>query len=182
MANIEVHDNIIPEDLYQGLMEASANIQWSFGWNTPANPSHKYWHYEIGIGDKHNTLDISHNVRNHPNPVWAQYMDWLLEHVSPQAKVLRYYLNAHTYGTDGWQHTDTDRKGELTGVLYLTDEWKIEWVGETVIFDEHGDIEKAVLPKRNRLLTFPSDRLHAPRPLSKEFEGLRVVLVVKLAP
>lgn len=39
-----------------------------------------------------------------------------------------------------------------------------------------------VLPKANRMLVFPSNRLHAPRPLSKTFEGLRVVLVTKFAP
>jgi hypothetical protein len=49
-----------------------------------------------------------------------------------------------------------------------------------VVFNAKGDIKSAVLPRPNRLLSFPSDRLHAPRPLSKAFEGLRVVLVVKL--
>jgi Rps23 Pro-64 3,4-dihydroxylase Tpa1-like proline 4-hydroxylase len=90
-------------------------------------------------------------------------------------------MNAHTFGTDGWPHTDTDRTGEQTAILYLNDEWKPEFCGETVIFNQHGDILVSVLPKPNRILAFPANLLHAPRPLSKEYAGLRVVLVVKMA-
>ncbi len=68
----------------------------------------------------------------------------------------------------------------ITLVLFLTQGWKPEFGGETVMFDAAGEIEKAVMPKANRLLVFPSDRLHAPRPLSRMYGGLRTVLVAKL--
>jgi Rps23 Pro-64 3,4-dihydroxylase Tpa1-like proline 4-hydroxylase len=100
--------------------------------------------------------------------------------VPADTKILRFYLNAHTFGTDGWPHTDADRPNELTTILYLTQQWRPEWCGETVVFNKNGDIEAAVMPRANRLLAFPSDRLHSPRPLSKSFEELRVVLVVKM--
>ena len=178
---VQVHDDLLPPGLYAALLRASCRIGWQFGWNTPSNPGHRYWHHEVGSGRKENTEDVSQQVRQHPVEAFAVYMDWLRTHlVPPGVRVLRYYLNAHTYGTDGWPHTDTDRGEELTAVLYLTPDWKPEWCGETVVFTPGGDIEAAVLPRPNRLLTFPSDRLHAPRPLSKAFEGLRVVLVLKL--
>ena len=180
---VQVFDDLLPAPLYQALMQAAGRVGWRFGWNTPSNPHSRYWHHEVGHGAKANTADVSERVRQHPLPAFAQYADWLRSHlVSPQTRLLRFYLNAHTYGTDGWPHTDTDRGEELTTVLYLTSPWKPEWCGETVVFNPQGDIEAAVLPRPNRLLSFPSDRLHSPRPLSKAYEGLRVVLVVKLGP
>jgi hypothetical protein len=116
--------------------------------------------------------------------VFQQYLDWLTANVVPPGtRVLRFYLNAHTYGTDGWPHFDTERPGELTSVLYLVPDWDAGWAGETVIFGADGkDIEVSSLPRRNRLIVFPSDRRHGPRPLSRAYNGLRVVLVVRLAP
>lgn len=179
---VQVFDNILPGPLYRELVTASGRVGWRFGWRAPGSAEARYWHHEVGFGQKANTLDISGNVRKHPIRAFATYMDWLKTHLVPEdTQVLRYYLNAHTYGTDGWPHTDTDRAEELTAVLYLNPEWKPEWGGETVIFNEAEDIEAAIVPRANRLLTFPSNRLHAPRPLSKAFTGMRAVLVIKFA-
>jgi hypothetical protein len=178
-----VGDNLVPSDLYRGLVEASSCIDWNFGWKSLTNPGFRYWHHEVGNGNKENTSDVTHNVRAHPVKAFSLYLDWLRTHVVGQnSKILRFYLNAHTYGTEGSPHTDTVREGELTAVLYLTETWRAEWCGETVLFNAAGDIERAVLPRANRLFVFPSDQLHAPRPLSKSFAGLRIVLVVKVEP
>jgi hypothetical protein len=182
---VHIVDSALPQQMFDQLLsDAHRRIGWSYGWNTPANPSSRYWHHEIGRGNKLNAEDITHNVLRHPLPAFGFYLSWLRKNLVPQStKVVRCYLNAHTYGTDGWPHTDTDRDDELTAVLYLVPDWQPGWAGETVVFDRNEvDIEAAVLPKANRLLVFPSDRLHAPRPLSKTYGGLRVVLVVKLAP
>lgn len=179
--SVQVFDNCLPEPLYQSLLLAAGRVGWRFDWNTPSNPNSRYWHHEVGHGSKNNTADVKDRVLQHPLPEFAQYIDWLRSHmVSPETRILRLYLNAHTFGTDGWPHTDTDRGEEVTTVLYLTPSWQPEWCGETVVFDQQGDIQAAVLPRRNRLLSFPSDRVHSPRPLSKAFGGLRVVLVVKM--
>lgn len=180
---VHVLDDVLPQGLTRELVALSMRLPWRWGWNTPSNPGHRYWHHEVGQGRKSNTSDVSATVRRHPERALSLYLDWLLTRLLPaDARVLRFYLNAHTYGTDGWPHTDADRPGEVTVVTYLNAEWKPEWGGETVVFNEQGDISAAVLPRVNRLLAFPSDRLHAPRPLSKAFEGLRVVLVAKFGP
>lgn len=178
---VQVFDDAVPTDLYDALMRSSSRVGWSYGWKSWNNAA-RYWHHELSGGEKHNTEDVSHRVRGHPMPVFPRYLDWLRSDVVPEdSPLLRMYLNAHTYGTDGSMHTDTDREGEITLVLYLTGDWKPDFGGETAVFDAAGDIERSVLPKRNRLMAFPSDRLHAPRPLSKLFGGLRVVLVAKFA-
>lgn len=178
---VQVLDNAVPVDMYNELLHAAfSQIGWKFGWNTPSNPHNRYWHHEVGYGTKKNINDISDNVKKHRLPIFDCYQDWLKSHILPEnTRILRYYLNAHTFGTDGWPHTDTDRTDELTAVLYLTETWKPQWCGETVVFDQQGDIAKAALPKANRLLIFPSNYLHSPRPLAKVFQGMRVVLVTK---
>jgi SM-20-related protein len=177
---IHVHDGLVPKEIYGKLLQVSMKVGWRYGWNTPSNPEARYWHHEIGFGNKQNTESVAERVEAHQAPVFAEYQQWLLNHLPPGAKILRFYMNAHTYGTDGWPHTDTDRPGELSSILYLTGQWKPAWAGETVIFDDNGGIVKAVMPVTNRLLIFPADRLHAPRPLARACNGIRIVLVVKI--
>jgi hypothetical protein len=177
----QTFDGLVPQPLFRQLLAIVPRIRWQFGWNTSQNRQSRYWHYEIGGGALENVDDISGAVASHPVRAFGAYLDWLRATLVPDdTKVLRFYLNGHTFGTDGWPHTDTERREELTAILYLAADWKPEWCGETVVFDKQGEIEAAVLPRANRLLVFPSDRLHAPRPLSKAFPGIRVVLVAKL--
>ncbi len=178
---VRVYDGRVPRDIYVKLLRVSQQVGWRYGWNTPSNPEARYWHHEIGYGNKQNTESVGEKVKEHPAPVFSDYQDWLLGQFPDGAKILRFYMNAYTFGTDGWPHTDTDRPGEWTALLYLTQGWEPPWGGETAMFDENGDVEQAVLPARNRLVVFPSDQLHAPRPLARAFNGLRVVLVVRVA-
>ena len=173
-------DRAVPREIYQPLLKASLVLPWKYGWNTPANPTARYWHHEVGFGNKRNIECISTNVKKHQLKILSDYQDWILSQSPSGTKILRFYFNAYTYGTDGWPHTDTERENEQTTVLYLTDQWEPAWAGETVVFDRQGDVALSALPRRNRILTFPSNALHAPRPLARAFTGLRVVLVVKL--
>ncbi len=177
---VSVHDNALPEELYKKLMVFSRRARWQYGWNTPSNPTARYWHHEVGFGNKQNTECISENVRKNPAKILSEYQEWLLRLFPENTKVLRFYLNAYTFGTDGWPHTDTDRGGEQTALLYLTKEWKPAWSGATAIYDDEGNVTRSVMPRRNRLLSFPSNVLHAPQPLARAFMGIRIVLVVKL--
>ena len=181
---IQVFDDLVPQDIYDRLNRTARSVRWQFGKSTKENPHARYWHFEIAGGQKANVEDKAEVVAAHPIKAFGEFQDWLRRTlVPPDTLVLRFYMNAHTYGSDGWPHRDTDRGDELTVVLYLNREWCPEWCGETAVFDANGsDIEAAVLPRPNRLLVFPSDRLHAPRPISRAYSGLRVVLVAKIAP
>jgi SM-20-related protein len=180
---IQCIDGAIPAALYTQLLQSLASVGWRFGWNTDSNPENRYWHHEVGRGAKNNVEDVSRIVAQHPIKAFAAFQDWMLQAFLPEgSRILRFYLNAHTYGTDGWPHVDTERTGdEVTAVTYLVSrKWEPGWGGETVVFDESAnDIERAVMPARNRIFSFPSRRLHCPRPLSRNFGGLRVVLVIK---
>jgi Rps23 Pro-64 3,4-dihydroxylase Tpa1-like proline 4-hydroxylase len=176
---VQVFDDVVPGELYSELLETVSRLGWQYGWRS-FNAMARYWHHEVAGGQKANTQDVTDVVGRHRYPVFTRYVEWLRSEVVPaEAPLLRLYLNAHTYGTDGSPHTDTERGRETTFILFLNQGWKPEYAGETVIFDAAGEIEHAVMPRENRLLVFPSERLHAPRPLSRLFGGLRVVLVGK---
>ena len=110
-----------------------------------------------------------------------------MQNVIGKRSLHRVYINGYTFGTEGYAHTDeiwfsenlgTDSLGE-TVLIYLNEKWDIDWAGETVIFDQNLEIEKSVLPKYGRVLIFDSNKLHAARPVSRAFTGLRSVLVFK---
>jgi hypothetical protein len=179
---VQVFDDAAPADIYDPIADAAGRLTYQWGWRSQL-PQARYWHHELLRGDRANTKDLADIVRAHPVKAFAHYVDWLRSEVVPaETRLLRYYLNAHTFGTDGSPHTDSEDDGELTLVHFVNTAWRAEYGGETVVFDAAGEIEKAVMPKPNRLMTFPSNRVHGPRPLSKLFLGLRVVLVAKLGP
>jgi hypothetical protein len=180
---IQVFDDAAPADLYKEIADAVGMLTYQWGWRSTIAQA-RYWHHEIMRPRKIKSDDPIEMVRGHPVTAFPRYIDWLLGEVVPaETRLLRFYLNAHTFGSDGSPHTDSERDDEITLVHYVNTGWRAEYGGETAVFDAAGEeIERSVLPKSNRLLSFPSHRVHAPRPLSKLFLGLRVVLVTKLGP
>ncbi|WP_413297866.1 2OG-Fe(II) oxygenase [Brevundimonas phoenicis] len=93
---------------------------------------------------------------------------------------VRVYANGHTFGGDGHLHRDHTAPGHFTTIYYAHQEWRPNWAGETVFFNEAGDeIVKAVYPKPGRLAHFPGRIQHAARSPSCECPALRSVVVFK---
>jgi hypothetical protein len=103
------------------------------------------------------------------------------------------YLNGITHGLEAFAHTDSVKDGNTTVILYLCEDWNLHWGGETVFFDQefvknnpahevfyNANIIKSILPKYNRVVLFDSHIMHAVRPISKSFKGLRKTLMFKL--
>jgi len=118
------------------------------------------------------------------NPVF----DSVWEHVRPRCeamagtslRVLRQYANGHTYGIGGAAHADDVRAGCYTLLYYPMPEWNHGWEGETVFYDEGGDIRLAVLPRPNRAVFFDSRIPHAGRAPSRSCVALRVTVAYKI--
>ena len=70
----------------------------------------------------------------------------ILTHIKDFEQVLR-------FGDNPVAHRDTydPTKKDVTLLLYLNPSWHLNFAGETVYFDEQGEIELAVLPKFRRL-------------------------------
>ena len=113
-----------------------------------------------------------------PAPVSATWQLVQRMHL-PGNLLIRCYLNGYTYGTDGYFHTDSERLDEHTIVLFMNDYWEPDWAGETVFLGEDDEIIKAVLPRRNRAVIFPSNLRHAGRAVSRKCTILRRTLIFK---
>jgi hypothetical protein len=88
-------------------------------------------------------------------------------------------MNAYTYGTEGYFHTDSARDDDRTAIIYMVDQWDPDWAGETAFLDAQGDLWKSVLPRRNRAIIFPSNIQHVARSVSRKCVALRKTLIFK---
>jgi hypothetical protein len=94
---------------------------------------------------------------------------------------LRCYINAHTYGIEGYPHTDSFREHDKTIVIYLNPEWSRDWGGETLVYD--GDtIVHAGLPKFNSAVVFNGNQVHCARGVTRTCPEVRYTLMFKYAP
>ena len=93
--------------------------------------------------------------------------------------LVRCYANAHTFGVEGYPHTDSRLPGNYTTIVYINPIWKPEWAGETVFINDLGDITQAVLPKPGRMVVFDGRVMHAARGLSRVCPAMRATLMFK---
>jgi hypothetical protein len=96
----------------------------------------------------------------------------------PGARIIRCYANGHTYGVEGYPHTDTIRKGEKTLIVYLNKTWKRDWGGETVFY-EGDQVLHAELPKFNKAVGFDGTILHVAKGVTRVCPNLRTTLMFK---
>ena len=94
--------------------------------------------------------------------------------------LLRCYANAHTFGIEGYPHTDSKRDQDTTVVMYMNKNWKREWGGETVVYDGHH-IVTAAIPAFNRAVVFKGDQYHCARSVSRTCPELRKTIMFKCA-
>jgi dihydrofolate synthase / folylpolyglutamate synthase len=157
-----------------------------YGWK--ANSKKKYdpghWNRKILIQPKNSRHDLGPRLKFHPQ---VQTLWKSIEQVIGERALLHCYINAYTFGTEGYLHRDDTYhykhpgygKTAETIVVFLNKTWNGDYAGETVIFNEEGDIELAVLPKFNRMLVFDSSKLHVARSVSRICQDLRMVLIFK---
>jgi len=102
------------------------------------------------------------------------------------------YFNGMTHGIEAHAHVDNFEENHTTVIIYVCSNWNSHWGGETAFFNgEYSenpadniyyshDIVKSVCPKYNRIVLFDSKIVHAVRPISKSFKGLRATLMFKI--
>lgn len=92
----------------------------------------------------------------------------------------RAYTNVASYGDMLFTHTDClpDQR-ELTALWYLSEHWDLEWGGETVFFDDQGEIACAVRPRPGRLVVFDGAIPHVGRPPNRICYVPRYTMAIK---
>jgi hypothetical protein len=175
-----VIDDFHSEDDYRELLRQADNTSYTSGWksNKRTDP-HGHWNrnYVDGVrSGSSNLAEVCNNIPDLQKKIW----DTLKEkyHLNDMV-LLRCYMNAHTYGVDGYIHTDSHRDDEWTIVTYLNETWDPNWAGETIIVDENNEIIKSVIPKRNRAIIFPGKMKHAARGVSRMCHELRRTFMFK---
>ena len=164
-----------------------------YGWKANSGADYDQGHWNRRILNDFKGWEYDHGampmINHHPE---VRFLWENIQQVLGPRTLVRAYCNGYTYGTDGYIHTDdseTIRKyGEgaisETVIVYLNNEWKMDWGGETIVLGEGeaaGDIEVSIIPKYGRTFVFDSHRQHAARPLSRACSELRQIIVFKTA-
>lgn len=172
-----VIENFLDEEIFKDLLKTSEDGSYTSGWKSSKKTDpHGHWNINFAKGGgPANLADISHTVPDKLKKAWASIQE---KYSLQEMKLLRCYINAHTYGVEGYSHTDSKRDDEWTIVIYLIDNWKMDWAGETIVIEDE-EIVKSVIPKRNRALIFPGNHIHAARAVSRLCFGLRRTLMFK---
>jgi hypothetical protein len=178
---IAVLDDFLPPQAYEALARFIAKESLVYGSrsNFKTDP-HGHWSRDFAAAGPYNLADVEPviDADRAIDPIKATWA--FLRNTNLTGGVLiRCYLNGYTYGTDGYFHTDSLRRDEHTTILFMNDYWEPDWAGETVFLGPGGDIIKAVLPRRNRALIFPSNIQHAGRSVSRKCTVLRKTLIFK---
>ena len=159
---VEYIDNFLEEHIAQLIDMQLREVSWKYDYDSVKGGSNKHWHIFLG----HNVGEIGEYV-----PIWNQIsnkFDYEME---------RAYLNAHTHGIEPHIHRDD---GDVTFIYYPRMDWKNEWGGGTVIYDnEISNITNHINYKGNRLIKFDAHLPHQAQPVSRECYQLRTCVVFK---
>lgn len=92
----------------------------------------------------------------------------------------RAYTNVASYGDMLFSHTDClPDQHDLTALWYLCDRWDLEWGGETMFYDQAGEVACALMPRPGRLVVFDGAILHAGRPPNRICYAPRYTFAIK---
>jgi SM-20-related protein len=178
---IAVYDDFIDEPFLEEAISFIRERGFRYGWKS--NKQVIFSHWNLGFSqmgaNSQNRQDIRSELPEAVLKLWESFQPLVL----PDHPVLiRAYSNAYTYGNDGYIHKDSDATNEMTAIIYINKGWNANWAGETSIFDEKGEVIRAVLPKWRRLLVFPANSSHVGRAVSRICPQLRTVIVFKARP
>jgi hypothetical protein len=175
-----IYEDVLNEALIDEVEEYFNDAAWKYGWSSdkatgPRINSH--WHHAITTPDGvQNGLDITTKLPTLFKRVWEE----VSQEIFPNHTLLRMYANAHTYGTEGYPHRDTLRRGLSTLVIYLNRQWDASWGGETVAFLPDGGLAPSPV-KFNHGFLLDSKLRHVARGVSRECPELRKTLVIKVS-
>lgn len=183
LGDVTVFDDIVPLELQRAILKLVTRPIWSYGWKSVKDRNRFcFWHAHFAGGEEDIRADCENELANNPaaapvHELWKLLSADLLKGHEP----LRIYANGHTYGVEGYVHTDsTDEQNYFTTIYYAHSDWKPDWAGETVFFSrEIGDISKCVYPRPGRVILFRGATAHVARSPSRECPELRVCIVFK---
>lgn len=178
--SIQTFNNFLPPDILNKIDQLIVDQGWQYGWRSRSKHDtgipFGHWNIDFAKSGSDNGFDVSDRLPESLSLAWHH----IQEKYCPAARLIRCYANGHTYGVEGYPHTDTIRLGNKTLLIYLNQDWNRDWGGETVFYN--GDeVLHAELPKRNKAILFEGSVAHVAKGVSRACPALRVTLMFKLA-
>ena len=168
---------VFPEALLQEVSEYISTVPWKYGWASNKSIEFTHWNHDFTGAPIYNTLDVADQL---PEPI-ARAWHYVKQQFLGDQALLRCYVNSHTYGVEGYPHTDSKRDADHTLVVYMNPEWRRDWGGETMVYDGYN-IVHAELPKYNKGLVFPGAVTHQARSVTRICPAQRITLMFKHCP
>ena len=177
MNDIQSIKNIFSKQLLDAIILETKQSNWGYGWKSSFEVGYGHWNIDFTNVIIENGLDVEDKLPTTLQSAWQHIQTTHL----PDHRLVRCYVNGHTYGVEGYPHRDSNRPGEKTLVIYLNSAWRREWGGETLIYD-NDTIVHAEIPKYNTGLIFPGDLYHVARGVTRICPELRSTLMFKATP
>jgi SM-20-related protein len=175
---VNIKDNIFPSEILNPCISYINNGNWSYGWHSNKNLPYSHWNLDISKTPRDHMEEVKHTIPEEFQKVWDVLNK---EMFFDKGILVRCYSNRHTFGTEGYIHTDTERDSDFTCVIYLNKKWDADWGGETSFFThDNSEIVAAVLPKFGRVVVFPGNLPHCARPVTKMCNEVRTTLMFKV--
>lgn len=186
--HVEVLDNLMSQELIDKLIATVSWMPMYFLNRWEQYRSHEldmHWYYPIAFSEQPLTENIEAKLATLDESLKPVTQCWELIKGS-YANPVRLYecmISANAFGTEGRPHRDVsdsnNRAHHHTALVYCNKEWDVTWAGETLVFDDHGEITAAVMPKPGRVMKIAGDPLHVGRSVSRICPTDRRVLVFK---
>jgi Rps23 Pro-64 3,4-dihydroxylase Tpa1-like proline 4-hydroxylase len=168
--SVLVYDNVIPLSFVEDLKQEAINGSWSLNSDYEDTDRIPF----IYCLD-HNSFSKRNLFKNISN----------LIDISFNAGKMYPYNVSYNSGNPGdtpWEHQDGFTKGvfDITVIIYVNTEWNKNWGGETVYYNNDGEVALSVLPKPGRVVIHEARINHASRPPTNAMEEImRFTLAIK---
>ena len=169
---VDVYDNVLEPHVAELIdMEMREKLHWKYDYNSKKGAVNKHWHIFCGPQQLLPEYDFL-------SPIWeTAKTKYDFENKYDIVEFKRVYCNAHTHGIEPHLHHDD---GDFTMIYYPILDWKPEWLGGTVIWNEQkNEIDKYVNYIGNRLFVFDASLPHQAMAVSRQCYQLRTCVVFK---
>ena len=168
----DVYDNVLEPHIAELIdMEMKEKLLWHYDYNSSKDGINKHWHILCGHQQLYPEYDFL-------LPIWeTAKRKYNFEEKYKVGMFIRVYCNGHTHGIEPHLH---HADGDFTMIYYPILDWKPEWLGGTVIWNnKNNEIDKYVNYIGNRLFVFDAKLPHQAMPVSRQCYRLRTCVVFK---
>lgn len=182
-SHICIYDDLVPTALQEDLTAMVRRPIWEYGWRSNVRRDRFcFWHAHFAGKGIDSREDCEAQLKGRDD-AQAFYALWSLLKEGPLRghALLRAYANAHTYGVEGYVHTDNDdMENYFSTVYYAHPVWHPNWAGQTAFFSpDRCNVLRSVYPQPGRVVSFPGSIPHCAHGPSRDCAELRVSLVLK---